>query len=257
MAADGSRQADDARRRLELIRSTIQRQTRNLVLALDTKPRTSQTVRQQAANLRLIRQQIDDRLAAIEPQVRAIVVDEAANLALEIAEEEDLAEFAPDIERQVDAIISTQTRDIADTFEDASRAIGDAIALGTTTGAELGEIVDEVARQLETSFVRAQAAVDTAIMGAGRSITVGAAIEGEDPNDPTVLFVAGPEDEKNRPWCEKHVGKAYTPERLERDGPDAGQPTPVAVFAGGYNCRHTFAPMRMSDARKEGIEVFR
>jgi hypothetical protein len=54
----------------------------------------------------------------------------------------------------------------------------------------------------------------------------------------------GPEDGANRPFCAKHVDKVYT--REEIDALSNGQKMDVWTYAGGYNCRHSWRPVRAS-----------
>lgn len=52
----------------------------------------------------------------------------------------------------------------------------------------------------------------------------------------------GPDDSANRPFCDKHVGKIYTREEIEKL--DNGQTSNVMLTGGGYRCRHHWRPVK-------------
>ena len=52
----------------------------------------------------------------------------------------------------------------------------------------------------------------------------------------------GPDDSANRPFCDKHVGRIYTREEIEKL--DNGQTSNVMLTGGGYRCRHHWRPVR-------------
>ena len=64
------------------------------------------------------------------------------------------------------------------------------------------------------------------------------------------LYV-GPEDDITRQFCLEHVDKIYTREQI--DAMDNGTDLPVAIYCGGYNCRHHWRPV--SDALAAEIEA--
>lgn len=52
----------------------------------------------------------------------------------------------------------------------------------------------------------------------------------------------GPDDSANRPFCDKHVGRIYTREEIEKL--DNGQTSNVMLGGGGYRCRHHWRPVK-------------
>jgi len=53
---------------------------------------------------------------------------------------------------------------------------------------------------------------------------------------------AGPDDSRNRPFCEERVGKAYAREQI--DEMNNGQMPDVMRSGGGHRCRHHWRPVR-------------
>jgi hypothetical protein len=89
-------------------------------------------------------------------------------------------------------------------------------------------------------------------MAAGRHAVIAAAREVEEDLGLVWVYV-GPRDDKNRDFCRAWVGKAVTdPARL-----DNGQGLPADDYAGGYGCRHSWAPTPIETAIAEGIKVYR
>jgi hypothetical protein len=113
-------------------------------------------------------------------------------------------------------------------------------------------VVEEVRARLATTYLRASAAVDAAIMAAGRRAVMSAAREVEGELGLVYVYV-GPKDDKNRPFCRQWVGKAVS----DPSGLDNGQGLPVDDYAGGYRCRHSWAPTPVETAVREGIKVYR
>lgn len=99
-----------------------------------------------------------------------------------------------------------------------------------------GEIL---ARQVKTE-------IDTALSAFNRTVTVTRA---SDVGLKLFLYF-GPDDNKTREFCQKHVDKIYTAEQLS--AMDNGQGLPVLQYCGGYNCRHHLAPLSLEMARGLG-----
>ena len=125
-----------------------------------------------------------------------------------------------------------------------------AINAGISTGGSLADLVEEVAARLQVAVVRAQAAVDAAVMASGRRALM---LQADAAGLDYVFAYVGPLDAKNRPFCKAFVGRAVSKARMATL--DNGQGLPVRDFCGGYNCRHSWAPLTREDARAEGIEV--
>lgn len=98
---------------------------------------------------------------------------------------------------------------------------------------DLGEVIDGTEPQIRTLY-------DTYVSIFGRQVEALQA-----GNDSETLFLyLGPDDEKTRPFCQKHVGKVYA--RAEIDRMDNGQIDNVFMTGGGYNCRHSWIELAKS-----------
>ena len=243
--------ADAAVADLEAIRVQLDREIRRALLRLNTAPGEDTLVKAQGRVAAQVAAQIDAAmkvrgLTAIEGVLR----DRAIESALAALGGVDLP---VSVTTEVNAILKSQTKDIADVFNDASSTIRRAIALGTTTSASLSDLVDGVAGVIGTSVTRAQAAVDASVMAAGRTAVIRAATEAADGIVNLVYLYSGPKDSRNRPFCRVHVGKALTESGIAQA--NNGQGLPVDAFAGGYNCRHVWSPMTMAEAQRRRIEI--
>ena len=104
--------------------------------------------------------------------------------------------------------------------------------------------IPEVEAPINTLANKLKTEVNTALRSFNRLVTVAQA---EDLGIELFLY-DGPLDERTRPFCEEHVGKAYTLEQLNEL--DNGQGLPVAVYLGGYNCRHELLPITAEQAKR-------
>lgn len=255
-AADGSAQADAARAKLEKLRDVLNDEVRRLLLALDTQRGESGLLsdRQALANAARVRTQV---IAAIEqraPLVVDAIEDATAKAADAVARSVKLGDFPADAVRTLEEIVDGRSDDALQAFTVGKERIGEAMRAGITTGAPLGELIDEVARDIRTTFTRAQTAVDTACIGAGRLVTIRAGDEGDtDAEDPIVYRYVGPDDAKARDFCSEIVGKCFTRAAMARL--DNGLGMDVSVYGGGWSCRHSWAPMLLSEASSAGYEV--
>jgi hypothetical protein len=242
--------ADRAIRDLEELRRRLEREIRRRLLSLDTQRGSDslQGDRDALATAVRTRQQI---VNALTDEGQRVVVDIASRRALEAAAAiVGGAEVSSDARAEIDRIVRGQTADIAAVFADAADEMRRAINAGISTGGSLGDLVEEVARVLDTSVVRASAAVDAAIMASGRRALM---LEAKASGLPYVYAYVGPGDAKNRDFCRQFVGRAVTLEYMARL--DNGQGLPVRDYCGGYNCRHSWAPLLRADAIAEGIQV--
>jgi hypothetical protein len=73
-----------------------------------------------------------------------------------------------------------------------------------------------------------------------------------------VYGYGGPIDRITRQFCRDHATattkQVYTRAALNRLT-NPGQPGPVSVYLGGYNCRHSLQPMTREQATAKGYEV--
>jgi hypothetical protein len=156
------------------------------------------------------------------------------------------------VREELDAIVSGQVGEVVATFKAAVPEMREAVARGIASSGSLADVVEEVRARLATTYQRASAAVDAAIMAAGRRAVMSAAREVEGELGLVYVYV-GPKDQKNRPFCARWVGKAVS----DPSGLDNGQGLPVDDYAGGYRCRHSWAPTPVETAVREGIKIYR
>jgi hypothetical protein len=257
--ADGSLQADEAARRLEELAQLLVDDIRRLLLQLDTKPGSAELSRDQAALATAARVRLQVA-ALLEQRGAPAVVNVAEQAAIDaadsVAEGVKLGGFTPEMTNTVEQLVGPRMDEVTATFGAAKNEVAAAMRAGVATGAPLNELVDEVARVVQTSYARAQSAVDAAIMGAGRAIIIRSGEDAnDDPQDPMVYRYVGPNDGKTREFCAEHVGRCYSLAALDAEDNGDEQPKPVSVYLGGFNCRHSLAPMLASDARAQGYEV--
>lgn len=265
--ADGSAQADEAIRRLAAIRRGVVSEMRRLLLRLDTQRGTSRLSADAEALVTMaqVRQQVLDLL---RERGARVTVSETERLAASAAEAVARAQrarsssrselFGSDFRALLVRVTGPRMAEVTATFGAAEEAVAAAMRQGVTRSGDLAQLVDDVATVIDTTFARAQSAVDAAIMGAGRLATLeaGDAAAREGGSELVYRYV-GPRDAKTRPFCRAHVGRAFTRAALDALDAGEGQPQPVSIYLGGFNCRHSLAPMRLQDALEDGVEVVR
>ena len=243
--------ADAAVADLEAIRVQLDREIRRALLKLNTAPGEDTLVKAQGRVAAQVASQVD---AAMKTRglkaIEGVLRDRAIESALAALGGVDLP---VSVTTEIDAILKSQTKDIADVFGDASSTIRRAIALGTTTSASLSDLIDGVAEKVGATVTKAAAAVDASVMAAGRTAVIRAATEAADGIVNLVYLYSGPKESRNRPFCRLHVGKALTESGIAQA--DNGQGLPVDAFAGGYNCRHVWSPMTLAEAQRRKIEI--
>jgi hypothetical protein len=247
--ADGSLQADRARAQLEQLRAALNREIGRLLLRLDTKPGEDSLLytRQALATAAEVRREVLQKLLEQGGVITSLTEDQAAAAALAVAADVDLGEFAPDQLNALDRIVRGQMDEVARLLGDGAEEIATAMRVGINTGAPLGDLIEEVQRALDTTFVRAQSAVDAAIMGAGRSVTVESVKVANEGEGLYGFRLVGPLDKKTRPWCRAILGleEPITQAELAIAVNDNG--LSAEVFAGGYGCRHSWAPVLLKE----------
>ena len=243
--------ADAAVEDLRRLEQALERDLLRILLSLDTLPGEDSLVRRQAQTSAAVLAQVRSRLEA-EGETLTGVVGQRAIEAVAAVLGAPPSSLSVDVRRELDAIVSDQTGDVVRTFKAAIPEMREAVARGIASGGSLADVIEEVRARLSTTYIRASAAVDAAIMAVGRRAVVSAAVELQGELDLVYVYV-GPRDAKNRPFCRQWVGKAVTePSRL-----DNGQGLPVDDYCGGYNCRHSWAPTTIETAVAQGIEIYR
>ena len=235
-------------RRLEL---SLERDLLRILLSLDTVPGEDSLIRRQAQTSAAVLTQVRQRLER-EGETLTSVVGQRAIEAVGAVLGAPPASLPVGVREELDAIVNGQVGDVVRMFKAAIPEMREAVARGITTGGSLADVVEDVRARMATTYLRAKAAVDAAIMAAGRRAVMSAAKQVEGALDLVYVYV-GPRDDKNRPFCKAWVGKAVTdPARL-----DNGQNLPADDYCGGFNCRHSWAPTPLETAVAEGIRVYR
>jgi hypothetical protein len=243
--------ADAAVEDLRRLEQALERDLLRILLSLDTMPGEDSLVRRQAQTSAAVLAQVRRRLEA-EGETLTGVVGQRAIEAVAAVLGTPPSTLSVDVRRELDAIVGGQVADVVAVFKLAREEMRDAVSRGITSGGSLADVIEEVRARLSTTYVRASAAVDAAIMAVGRRAVVSAARELDGELDLVYVYV-GPRDAKNRPFCKLWVGKAVTnPARL-----DNGQGLPADDYCGGFGCRHSWAPTTVETAVAEGIEIYR
>jgi hypothetical protein len=253
--------ADAARRDLELLRLRLERELLRTLARLDTERDSPQLVsdRDAARTAASVYRQVE---RALQDQGVATIRSIVAQRALEAIEAVAPGEaWPPDVRRELDAIVRGQVADVVKVFDVAADEVRRAVNAGVTTGGNLGDLVAEVGDRMNVAFFRATAAVDSSIMAVGRRAVVSAAeAQAKEAGVDVVYAYVGPTDAKNRPFCAVWMGradgvrKAVTAEYMRTL--DNGQGLDVGDFCGGYNCRHSWAPIPRERAIARGFKVF-
>ena len=244
--------ADSAIADLRAVRDALQRDLLRILLQLDTNPGEDSLVRRQGQTAVAVYRQVDQRLARLGDEVANVAGARAVEAVAAVVGAPP-ATLPLDVRAELDTIVNGQIGDVVAVFRAANDQIREAVARGITTGGSLADVVAEVADRMDVTFKQAQAAVDAAVMAAGRRAVVSIALDVEQATDEPMVFVyVGPKDQKNRPFCAKWVGKANVdPRKL-----DNGQGLPVEDYCGGYNCRHSWAPTPLPLALKNGYRIY-
>lgn len=243
--------ADAAVEDLRLLERRLESDLIRILVTLDTVPGEDSLTRRQAQTSAAVLSQVQRRLQA-EGEALAGVAGLRAIEAVGAVLGAPPATLPVSVREELDAIVNGQVADVVAVFRASADSVRDAVNAGVTTGGSLGDLIEAVRGDLSTTYLRAQAAVDAAIMAVGRRAVLAAARELEGELDLVYVYV-GPRDAKNRPFCKAWVGKAVTdPSAL-----DNGQKLPADDFCGGYGCRHSWAPTPMETAVAEGIRVYR
>lgn len=166
--------------------------------------------------------------------------------------------FKPEPTDTVARALAGFSAKIADVFRLEDDAIRRAINAAVTAQVDIDDLIGEVADRVRTSFSRATALIETAVVSVGRDIVVDTAGRVNDRlgRDFFVLRYTGPLDKLTRPFC-RHI-LAKTSRVFTEDGAaalDNGQGLPVETSCGGYRCRHLWAPVTQAQARQSGKQV--
>lgn len=141
---------------------------------------------------------------------------------------------------RVEALKALYATDLLDMGQSLSNALWQATVRGIFGAQPVDKILADLAAVIDDTEAHIRTLYDTSVSIFGRQVEALQA-----GNDPETLFVyLGPDDEKTRPFCQKHVGKVYN--RAEIDALDNGQIDNVFMTGGGFNCRHMFQEIAKS-----------
>lgn len=257
----GSEQADAAIKRLEQIAAATAREVQRLLRRLDTQPGSSRLLSDTLAmsnNAEVLRQ-VRRAIADLRTQTLTVAAEAAAAAAT--AEGSALGvTFEPRVAALIRAIVDDRLTEITAVFGAADDALAKAGRIAVFTSADTNKLVDEVARVLSSTRSRAASAIDSVAMAAGRQMTLlDAEGAGARTGTEMVYGYGGPIDDIARPFCREHhtrlTGQVYTFAALNRLDNGVGQPKPVSVHLGGFNCRHNLQPMTRAEAESRGLTV--
>lgn len=252
--------ADRGLKDLDTVRVTLEREIRRLLANLDTE-RGSDALLGDRDALKVavrVRKQVVDFLKSKGVE---IVVDMVTKRAIESAKivAKAGAPIPTDVQKVIERIVTSHNEEIADAFDKGAEQIRLAINAGTMTSSSLGDLMADAADAVGTTVGKVQAAVDSAIMASGRAVTVKAALNaleelGKGKEDEILFLYVGPEDPKNRPFCRKYVNTVVTAKTMK--SLDNGQDLPAEYYCGGYNCRHSWAPIPREEAKISGYKIW-
>lgn len=260
----------DAARRLEQIRRALNVEIEALLRKLSTENGELVSTKDALAAARRIRTQVLSLLrqegVPVVLSVAEVKIEEATDAALRaftpsvsastvtMMDPSARGTFEAEARDSIERAVSGALDGVADVFEDAADSMRKVIDEGVSRSWPQEELIREVQGKLESTFAQATTAVEGAIKGVAVNTLVEMAERGaEATGDPVGFLYDGPEDSKTRDFCDRHVGKVYTREALERL--DNGTGMPVTVLVGGWRCRHRLSPISLDMAREEGYVV--
>lgn len=243
--------ADAALEDLRALQAALARDLMRVLVQLDTESGSGDLVRMQGQTTAAVYRQINEVLARVSNDA----IDIQGRRALEAVEAvvgSPPSGLSIDVRAELDQILDRQAADVVAVFDRAGKAMREAVARGVASGGSLADVIAAVADAADLSASQASSAVDSAIMAVGRRAVMVDAAELEAMGIDLVYLYVGPRDQKNRPFCRQWVGKAVTkPAALKNDHGLA-----VDDYCGGYNCRHSWAPMPIDDALAGGYRIF-
>ena len=130
---------------------------------------------------------------------------------------------------------------------DTQRAVREALQ-GAQFAADISTVVSDLDAQLRRAEGRQITEARTAITSFGREIT---AVAAEAAGLDHYLYT-GPLDGITRSFCRELVGKAFTQTQIDKLNNQ--QLAPPLIRGGGYNCRHTWAPISEELIESANIE---
>lgn len=206
------------------------------------------------ANLRRV-DAVRLRVAELADALGAPVVRDAMLGELDVLVAEALADYpqipsdfrpevANDLRRALEGAVDEVVRVLR---EDAPDDVARALRQVVTGALPSEELTRQVARGLQTSLSRAAVAIDRGLREVSERAVVATAEDAATPDGDRFVYVyEGPDDGRQRPYCDARVGRYLTAAQARALEPRER-----------YNCRHNPVPILLSDARAQGIRPFR
>lgn len=252
-AAAADKHADAALADLQALLKRLDADVARLLAKLKTEK--GRVVDDLAAASR-VRAQVLKRIEELGGGRSQRILDKAVQAAIDDAIEKMPKALRPDATPELDRIVRRQYEAVAEVFEVGGDSVRRAINAGVTSTQRLDVLAGRVAESLRTTVSKAQAVVETAVIGAGRDVLAEAVRQAnDDDEDGIVMRYVGPDDSKTRPFCKRILGQVYTLDAIEKL--DNGQGIPVLQFGGGYRCRHSWVPIDAEDARERKLRIRR
>lgn len=251
----------EAKRLLSELLTATNAKIMDLVLQLNTKGGLIQRDAESLAEARTIRLQIlqvMDRagIKGVVDKLEGMAADAVGEVASDLAKGPALTGASM---RKLESIALGPLQHIPQEWIKAGEHLASLVVLATNTSASIRDVTLEVARTLELTGKQAETLANAAIAGAARAAVVEVAQSANESlagDDFFVYLYDGPaDDDKSRPFCEQHAGRCYTFAEIQKLRGPKGQPGPVWVHCGGYNCRHEWTPITVRDALAKGYTI--
>lgn len=265
---NASRHADDAVRDMRDLRRRVQREIERQLRRLANR-RGEVDARVRLRSLLSIRAAVIDVTAVMGAAATMSVLERrsqrAAEDAVRLLRERIEASsavfedaFIPDAASMVARVVSGFSPRLVQVFNLADDSLRRAVNAGSLADMPVDDLVRDVVGVAASTFARAEAIVDTAVMSIARDFNVATVdrVNARLGRDFFVLGYTGPVDKLTRPFC-RHLltatSRYFTTDAI--DALDNGQGLPVRQSCGGYRCRHLWAPRTATSLRKAGIEI--
>lgn len=148
-------------------------------------------------------------------------------------------------------VFTEASLDMASLSSQTTRMVKTILEQMTVVPVPLREAAKMITSQTNILESRAKTVVNTALAQVQRRISQ-QALESIPPEEQLLLYV-GPDDSRTRGFCDAITGKAFTPRQVGRL--NNGQGMSVIHNGGGWNCRHTWAPISRGFAEQRGVEI--
>jgi len=246
------READRAIRQLVELEQDLTDEIAAICARLDTKD--GELVQGQKRNAMRARAQVVEALRKLGVRPVSLVLQEsaeatsstiAAKVAKDLSSEVDGFSFDVDASRQIGQVIGGYTSEVAAVFGDVGRAIVREINASLAGGVDVDRLIARASERARVSMSQARTLIDTAVTSAARQAIVDVASQVNEADsadgEQIVYRYVGPNDDLTRPFCDEHLGRYLSQEYVDKTTNDDGKP--MSSTGGGYNCRHSLAPV--------------